>query len=155
MTLATKDGVLEVRLTARQGRVTLDTATKPVENFLLFDYEIIRGTASNGVSDGKGLFPAPTLQVYPGERLIVHLDNALSGLTIADYFSPQYTSKGGNVPLYPIQLKDSPLNLHVHGVHISPKGNSDNVMLYNPGRDVEHLHVRCASGHAAGCLLVP
>lgn len=132
VTLATKDGVLEVRLTARQGRVSLDTATKPVENFLLFDYEIIRGTASNGVRDGKGLFPAPTLQVYPGERLIVHLDNALSGLTIADYFSPQYTSKGGNVPLYPIQLKDSPLNLHVHGVHISPKGNSDNVMLYIP-----------------------
>ncbi|WP_019905973.1 multicopper oxidase domain-containing protein [Methylobacterium sp. 77] len=132
VTLATKDGVLEVRLTARQGRAALDTASKPVENFLLFDYELIRGTASNGVSDGKGLFPAPTLQVFPGERLIVHLDNALSGLTIADYFSPQYTAKGGEVPLYPIQLKNSPVNLHVHGVHISPKGNSDNVMLYIP-----------------------
>ncbi|GJE19133.1 multicopper oxidase domain-containing protein [Methylobacterium marchantiae] len=132
VTLATKDGVLEVRLTARQGRVALDTAAKPVENFLLFDYELIRGTGSNGAKDGKGLFPAPTLQVYPGERLIVHLDNALSGLTIADYFSPQYTAKGGDVPLYPMQLRDSPLNLHVHGVHISPKGNSDNVMLYIP-----------------------
>ena len=39
MTLASKDGVLEVRLTARQGEATLDTVAKPVKNFLLFDYE--------------------------------------------------------------------------------------------------------------------
>lgn len=132
VTLATKGGVLEVRLTARQGQVALDTATMPVQNFLLFDYELIRGTASDGKAMGKGLYPAPTLQVFPGEKLIVHLDNALSGLTIEDYFSPQYTAKGGTVPIYPIQLKDSPLNLHVHGVHVSPKGNADNVMLHIP-----------------------
>ena len=43
--LASKEGVLEVRLTARQGQATLDTVAKPVQNFLLFDYEVIRGTA--------------------------------------------------------------------------------------------------------------
>ncbi len=48
VTLASKDGVLEVRLTARQGQATLDTVAKPVQNFLLFDYELIRGTASDG-----------------------------------------------------------------------------------------------------------
>ncbi|WP_244622968.1 multicopper oxidase domain-containing protein, partial [Microvirga brassicacearum] len=132
ITLATKDGVLEVRLTARQGQVALDTAAKPVQNFLLFDYELIQGTASDNNVTGKGLYPAPTLQVFPGEKLIVHLDNALSGLTIEDYFSPQYTAKDGAVPIYPIQLKDSPLNLHVHGIHVSPKGNADNVMLHIP-----------------------
>src|SRR5262245_29139026 len=46
--LTSKDGVLEVRLTARQGKTTLDTVAAPVEGFLLFDYEVIRGTASNG-----------------------------------------------------------------------------------------------------------
>src|SRR6516162_9660653 len=46
VTLASKEGVLEVRLTARQGQAALDTAAKPVQNFLLFDYEVIRGTAS-------------------------------------------------------------------------------------------------------------
>src|SRR5262249_3558217 len=40
--LTSKDGVLEVRLTARQGQATLDTVAKPVQNFLLFDYEVIR-----------------------------------------------------------------------------------------------------------------
>ena len=130
VTLASKDGVLEVRLTARQGAASLDTVTKPVQNFLLFDYEVIRGAASDGKMSGGGLYPAPTLQVFPGETLIVHLDNALTDLTIADYFSPQYTATNGAVPIYPIQMKSSPVNLHVHGLHVSPKGNSDNVMLH-------------------------
>ncbi|MGE0273183.1 MAG: multicopper oxidase domain-containing protein [Alphaproteobacteria bacterium] len=133
VTLATKDGVLEVRLTARQGEVKLDTVEKPVKNFMLFDYELIRGTASDGKTSGKALYPAPTLQVFPGETLIVHLDNKLSGLTIRDYYNPAYTPKGTPVPPYPEMLTESPMNLHVHGVHVSPKGNADNVMLHIPG----------------------
>src|SRR6516164_10122175 len=61
VTLASKDGVLEVRLTARQGQATLDTVATPLQNFLLFDYEVIRGTASDGRSSGGNLYPAPTL----------------------------------------------------------------------------------------------
>ena len=132
VTLASKEGVLEVRLTARQGQATLDTVATPVQNFLLFDYELIRGTASDGKSSGSNLYPAPTLQVFPGERLIVHLENGLAGLTIRDYFSPQYTPKSGSVPIYPEQMTSSPINLHTHGLHISPKGNADNVLLHIP-----------------------
>ena len=131
--LASKDGVLEVRLIARQGAIKLDTVAKPVQNALVFAYELIRGTASNGQISGEDLYPSPTLQVFPGETLIVHLDNALTRLTIRDFFDPQYTPKGEEVPLYPPMMASSPLNLHVHGVHVSPKGNSDNVMLHIPG----------------------
>jgi len=130
--LTSKDGVLEVRLTARQGRATLDTVATPVQNFLLFDYEVILGTASNGQKSGGNLYPAPTLQVFPGERLIVHFENGLTGLTIRDYFIPQYTAKDQPVPLYPEQMTSSPINLHTHGAHISPRGNADNVMLHIP-----------------------
>ena len=130
--LASKDGVLEVTLTAHQGEAHLDTVAVPVKNFLVFAYEVNRGTASNGQMTGDNLYPAPTLQVFPGETLIVHLDNALSGLTIRDLFDPKYTAKGDPVPLYPEQLTSSPMNLHVHGVHVSPRGNSDNVMLHIP-----------------------
>jgi FtsP/CotA-like multicopper oxidase with cupredoxin domain len=130
--LTSKDGVLEIRLTTRQGQATLDTAAAPVQNFLLFDYEVIRGTASNGRKSGGNLYPAPTLQVFPGERLIVHFENGLTGLTIRDYFIPQYTPKDRPVPLYPEQMTSSPINLHTHGAHISPKGNADNVMLHIP-----------------------
>ena len=66
--LASKEGVLEVRLTARQGQATLDTVATPVQNFLLFDYEVIRGTASDGQMSGGNLYPGPTLEVFPGER---------------------------------------------------------------------------------------
>jgi hypothetical protein len=105
VTLASKDGVLEVRLIARQGAALLDTVAKPVQNFLLFDYDVIRGTASDGKTSGRGLYPAPTLQVYPGETLIVHLDNALTNLTSDDYFSPEHTATNKSVPIYPIQMK--------------------------------------------------
>ena len=132
ITLTSKDGVLEVRLTARQGSATLDTVATPVQNFLLFDYELIRGGASDGKRSGGDLYPAPTMQVFPGERLIIHLENGLAGLTIRDYFSPQYTPKGQPVPIYPEQMTSSPINLHTHGLHISPKGNTDNVLLHIP-----------------------
>src|SRR6185312_2271739 len=131
--LASKDGVLEVRLTVKQGEARLNTVAVPVKNFLVFAYDLIRGTASNGQMSGDNLYPSPTLQVFPGETLIVHLDNALTGLTIQDFFDPQYTAKGEEVPLYPPMMASSPLNLHVHGVHVSPKGNADNVMLHVPG----------------------
>ncbi len=130
--LRSKDGVLEVRITARQGEATLDTVAKPVKNFLLFNYELIRGSASNGQNSGTNLYPGPTLQVFPGEQMIVHFENELSDLTIKDYFIPQYTPKDQSVPLYPAQMTSSPINLHTHGAHISPKGNADNVMLDIP-----------------------
>src|SRR4029079_3585958 len=123
--LASKDGVLEVKLTVKQGEARLDTVAKPVQNFLVFAYEVIRGTASNGQMSGDNLYPAPTLQVFPGETLIVHIDNAMSGLTIRDFYDPQYSAKGEAVPVYPNQMKESPFNLHVHGIHVSPKGNAD------------------------------
>jgi FtsP/CotA-like multicopper oxidase with cupredoxin domain len=132
VTLTSKEGVLEVRLTARQGQATLDTVATPVQNFLLFDYEVIRGTASDGQRSGGNLYPAPTLQVFPGETLIVHFENGLTGLTIRDYFSPQWTPKDQSVPIYPEQMTSSLINLHTHGAHISPRGNADNVMLHIP-----------------------
>jgi FtsP/CotA-like multicopper oxidase with cupredoxin domain len=132
VTLASKDGVLEVRLIAKQSEIRLDTVAVPVKNALAFAYELIRGTASDGKTSADHLYPAPTLQVFPGETLIIHLDNALTGLTIEDFFDPAFTAKGEDVPLYPPQLTSSPLNLHVHGLHVSPKGNADNVLLHIP-----------------------
>jgi FtsP/CotA-like multicopper oxidase with cupredoxin domain len=29
-------------------------------------------------------------------------------------------------------MTSSPLNLHTHGIHVSPKGNADNVLLHIP-----------------------
>jgi hypothetical protein len=132
VTLSSVDSVLEVTLRARQGAISLDTARKPVTNALVFSYELIRGLASNGKVQGDNLYPGPTLNVYPGQTLIVHLVNELTQLTIQDYQDPAFTHKGNHVPLEPIALNPSPYNLHVHGLHVSPSGTSDNVLLDIP-----------------------
>ncbi|MFM2004975.1 MAG: hypothetical protein RLZZ09_630, partial [Pseudomonadota bacterium] len=130
--LSSTNGVLEVKLKAHQASIALDTARSPISNALVFSYELIRGAASNGQSRGENLYPGPTLNVYPGETLIVHLANEMTNLTIADYQDPAWTHKGHSVPLYPGNLNPSPYNLHVHGLHVSPSGNSDNVLLSIP-----------------------
>ena len=132
VTLSSAAGVLEVSLFARQGTATLNTVGSPVSNFLLFAYELQRGTASNGQSSGANLYPAPTLRVSPGETLIVHVVNELADLTIPDFYDPAYAAAGQPVPLYPRQLTSSPFNLHTHGLHVSPRGNADNVLLRIP-----------------------
>ncbi len=101
-----------------------------MKNFLLFSYELVRGTASDGQKTGRNLYPAPTLQVFRAKRLIVHFENGLSGLTIRDFYSPAYVAKGPDGAALSEQLTESPLNLHTHGLHVSPKGNADNVMLH-------------------------
>ncbi|HZA09471.1 multicopper oxidase domain-containing protein [Mycobacterium sp.] len=130
--LSSKDGVLEVRLSAHQGTVNLDTVSKPVSDFLIFGYEVIKGTSSDGSTKGDNTYPAPTLRVDPGEHLIVHFDNDLQDLTIQDFYDPAWTPAGGQVPLYPPTLTSAPINLHLHGVHVSPTGNQDNVLLSIP-----------------------
>lgn len=132
VTLSSQNGVLELSLFVRQGVATLNTVAGPAHNFLLFGYELQRGTASNGQRTGANLYPGPTLQVAPGETLIVHVVNELADLTIPDYYDPAVTPAGGPVPLYPQQLTSSPFNLHTHGLHVSPRGNSDNVLLDIP-----------------------
>jgi FtsP/CotA-like multicopper oxidase with cupredoxin domain len=132
VTLSSVDGVLEVSLFPRQGAARLNTVMAPVSNFLLFGYELQRGTASNGRRSDANLYPAPTLQVNPGEILIVHVVNELADLTIPDFYDPAYAAAGLPVPLYPRQLTSSPFNLHTHGLHVSPRGNADNVLLSIP-----------------------
>ena len=130
--LSSKDGVLEVRLSAHQGTVNLDTVKEPVDNFLVFGYDLIKGTSSDGSTKGDNVYPAPTLHVDPGQRLIIHFDNDLQNLTIKDFYDPAMTPKGGEVPIYPPTLTEAPLNLHTHGLHVSPSGNADNVLLSIP-----------------------
>ncbi|MDT5237834.1 MAG: hypothetical protein QOD97_32, partial [Mycobacterium sp.] len=53
--LSSKDGVLEVRLSAHQGTVNLDTVKEPVTNFLVFGFDLIKGTASDGSTKGDNV----------------------------------------------------------------------------------------------------
>src|SRR5436189_4268130 len=65
VTLASKDGVLEVTLTAHQGQARFDTVADPVQNLLVFAYKLARGTASDGQISRDNVYPAPQLQAFP------------------------------------------------------------------------------------------
>jgi FtsP/CotA-like multicopper oxidase with cupredoxin domain len=148
--LASENGVLEVMLFARQGKATLDTVATPVHNFLLFGYELRRGTASDGRRSASNLYPGPTLQVAPGETLIVHVVNELADLTIPDFCNPAFTPRDATVPIQPPQLTSAPFNLHTHGLHVSPKGNSDNVLLDIPPGYTNTYTYRIPPDHPQG-----
>ncbi|MGZ8215393.1 MAG: multicopper oxidase family protein, partial [Methylosarcina sp.] len=70
----------------------------------------IYGTVAN-LQTYNGAYPAPTIKVNPGDVLKVHFKNSLpdTGLNMHDH--PRADT-----------------NLHTHGLHVSPEGNSDNVM---------------------------
>mgnify|MGYP001222474081 CR=1 FL=1 len=148
--LASENGVLEVSLFARQGTANLNTVPSPVQNFLLFRYELLRGTASNGRRSDENLYPGPTLRVAAGEKLIVHLHNELTDLTIPDFFDPAFIAADGTIPLYPLQLTSAPYNLHTHGLHVSPRGNGDNVLLNIPAGYTNTYQYDIPLDHPAG-----
>jgi FtsP/CotA-like multicopper oxidase with cupredoxin domain len=70
----------------------------------------------------NGAVPGPTLHLQPGDRLRIELVNRLS----------------------------TPTNLHTHGLHVSPQGNSDNPFTtVEPGRSFRYDY-RLPANHPPG-----
>jgi FtsP/CotA-like multicopper oxidase with cupredoxin domain/plastocyanin len=111
-----------VRLAAAQVEVALcEPIVWPSEHGLLARELVAANDFSRGpggvayeggghVCEGGGGFggavPGPTLRLYPGDRLKLKLINRLSGTLINDS-----------------------TNIHVHGLHVSPRGSGDNVFI--------------------------
>ncbi|HUY90163.1 MAG TPA: DUF4214 domain-containing protein [Pirellulales bacterium] len=72
----------------------------------------------------NGLFPGPTLQFNPGDQVNVELVNNLTDGPLAQHDA--YGEFGQT-------------DLHLHGLHVSPEGNSDNVFLHvDQGQDNQY-----------------
>lgn len=70
----------------------------------------------------NGTSPGPTLQVRPGDQLVVHLHNGL----------------------------DVDTNLHTHGLHVSPMGDGDNVFVPVPPGGSRTYRYDIPSDHRSG-----
>jgi len=70
----------------------------------------------------NGGVPGPTLRLHPGDTLRIDLVNHLEEVT----------------------------NLHVHGLHVSPEGNGDNVFLAVEPGQTQHYEYRLPDDHPAG-----
>jgi FtsP/CotA-like multicopper oxidase with cupredoxin domain len=80
----------------------------------------------------------PTLQLKPGDTLNVNLHNRLP----ANIGNP---SGNLNVPHHP-----NTTNFHSHGLHVSPLGNSDNVLIaIEPGSDLP-VEINIPADHPPG-----
>ena len=81
----------------------------------------ISGTKVSALTYNGGV-PGPTLMVRAGDRISVSLENRLS----------------------------SPTNLHTHGLHVSPQGNSDNpLVMIRPGETFDY-EIQLPDSHPPG-----
>ncbi|WP_353475284.1 multicopper oxidase domain-containing protein [Salipiger sp. H15] len=86
----------------------------------------------------EGEIPGPTFRVAPGDDMEITLHNDM----------PPNTDPSAVVLNTPNEF--STTNLHFHGFHVSPKGNSDNVYLQiHPGESFNYI-VRLPEDHPAG-----
>jgi FtsP/CotA-like multicopper oxidase with cupredoxin domain len=118
--LRSRDGQLKVRLVGRPGVVDM-RAARPVRTYTF-----------------NGAVPGYTWEIRPGDTLRVHLVNHLPKLH--------------NPP--PMRM-DRPhqwttMNLHTHGLHVSPSGHADNVFLEIPPGEQHHFEIPVPADHPAG-----
>jgi FtsP/CotA-like multicopper oxidase with cupredoxin domain len=82
--------------------------------------------------------PAPTLRLKPGDALEIGFENRMPA-------NPETTEMAANIP-----NRFNTTNMHYHGFHVSPRGNSDNVYLQiEPGQRFNYV-VRIPEDHPAG-----
>lgn len=85
-----------------------------------------------------GEIPGPTLRVHPGDEMEITLHNNMP------------PNRDTSPPVMNTPNEFNSTNLHFHGFHVSPKGNSDNVYLQiNPGESFNYV-VRLPEDHPAG-----
>ncbi|MEA2372415.1 MAG: hypothetical protein QOH12_2809 [Solirubrobacteraceae bacterium] len=104
-------------------RVRASTATSTIAGVLYRKMDIY----DTSVVDGQGRFAPGTTSSYvgaqwsvmPGDTMIIDYINGLGPAT--------FTPNG-----QPIGMIPQPLNLHTHGLTVSPSGNSDNVLMSIP-----------------------
>ena len=124
----------EVRM-SRHGRLHTTLRASIADNQLVDQFSGETRTVHTPTFEGT--IPAPTLSVKPGDTLSIHLDNDLPA-------NP--TSQRGNFfPHDPYTI-----NLHTHGLEVSPLGNSDNIFrLMEPGSR-NRVEVHIPSDHPSG-----
>ena len=117
-----------------QQPTTLDTS------LTLVRADHVLNGANINVRPYNGTLGGPTLRCRPGDRLRVNVINQLpanpdQGMVIDDHNVPHHFNS---------------TNLHTHGLHVSPQGNSDNVFVdIQPGQSFQYEY-QIPANHPAG-----
>lgn len=86
-----------------------------------------------------GTFPGPTLWVHPGDKVDLTFVNKI-------VFDQADTKPGYGRPPRDANMA----NLHDHGMHMSPVGTADNMLIMVPPRGVQQYQFEIPTDHPAG-----
>jgi len=79
-----------------------------------------------------------------GQRAVTEVYNG-------SYIPPTFRVRPGDlIRLRLVNRLDAPTNLHTHGLHVSPAGNSDNVFLTVPPGQAQDFEIRIPANHPPG-----
>src|SRR5581483_5743014 len=98
------------------------------------------GTGVADVIEGptfEGTIPGPTMVVHPGDRLEIDVVNEFPA-------NPPVTRQGA-FPHEPYTI-----NLHTHGLEVSPQGNADNVFRTMEPGTTNRVSIQIPSDHPSG-----
>ena len=97
----------------------------------------------------NGAIGGPTIRLKPGDKLLLQLRNQLPKES-PEEIKRQFEDEASQAHLLTMPHSFNTTNLHYHGLHVSPSGNSDNVLLAIEPGDAEDYEVNIPSNHPAG-----
>lgn len=97
----------------------------------------------------NGQLVGPTLRIKAGDVMNINLNNQLPRETPNEVFA-QYQQEATNAHLSTMPGSFNTTNLHTHGLHVSPTGNSDNVLLGIAPQSKFKYEIKVPLSHPAG-----
>lgn len=97
----------------------------------------------------NGALVGPTLRVRPGDTIAPLLNNRLPAES-PDQVHAQFIQEDTVAFLDMRPYSFNTTNLHTHGLHVSPNGNSDNVLLAIPPQDTFRYSIALPADHTRG-----
>lgn len=97
----------------------------------------------------NGQLVGPTLRIKPGDVINLTLDNKLPRET-PDQVQKQFEQESTSAHLSTMPASFNTTNVHYHGLHVSPTGNSDNVLLAIEPQSKFPYEVKLPADHPIG-----
>ena len=91
----------------------------------------------------NGNLVGDTIRAHPGDTLFIRLDNKLP---ITSSLHPQFPLPGMEMGQFSFNMT----NLHTHGLHTSPEGQGDNVLLQVDPMTSQDYRIHIPADHPAG-----
>lgn len=135
-----KEGVLHLRVRAKDVESTING--QRYKGMFVYETSLVdnQGVFSKGDASP---YIGPEWRLEPGDKLIIDYINELPDYQFTGV--DPHTGKDG-----PAQTLPQPLNLHTHGLTVSPAGNADNVLLSIPPQRSNRYTIDIPKDHHAG-----